>query len=390
MKTRVLYIYLLTIIFFCLLGCDTNFLKSTSNKRTRKTVENIKINKICFDSSSEEFGIYKKFHKLNVKKKVFLDSYSKNFDEDLIKAYKNSTLHNRPKSDLNNVFSISKKLMNDTYSTILKSLNVTEFLSIRDYFLDITDNMEEIDPVHYNKLGEIFIKIDHSFRNAIRFGQAFCKIEKLKKLQVKDVRKRKKFNLDEWIFASSQDEDSFFMHALKVLGKTDFMYFFEINKNENLETECALNEKGELILTIPFYLTEKSQKNRVKELIQNIWSNKKIKIKLEYQVEYKENYLKIEFKNRFNSYVSKNQPLTIVMGTKDDIFSRNKILVHEFGHILGFNDCYLEFYDVDTNELIYYELNTKNLMCSLSSKNGLHVPSKYLSLIADRYCGIEL
>ncbi len=39
---------------------------------------------------------------------------------------------------------------------------------------------------------------------------------------------------------------------------------------------------------------------------------------------------------------------------------------HEFGHILGFKDCYLEFYDIGTEENVYYGLDGTDIMCAQS------------------------
>jgi hypothetical protein len=41
---------------------------------------------------------------------------------------------------------------------------------------------------------------------------------------------------------------------------------------------------------------------------------------------------------------------------------------HEFGHTLGFPDCYVEFYDTNTREMISYQIDTSNLMCSRRGK----------------------
>ncbi len=43
-------------------------------------------------------------------------------------------------------------------------------------------------------------------------------------------------------------------------------------------------------------------------------------------------------------------------------------LRHEFGHTLGFPDCYVEFYDTNTHEMISYQIDTSNLMCSRRGK----------------------
>ncbi len=37
---------------------------------------------------------------------------------------------------------------------------------------------------------------------------------------------------------------------------------------------------------------------------------------------------------------------------------------HEFGHVLGFPDCYIEFYEQASGEIINYQIDTSNLMCS--------------------------
>lgn len=37
---------------------------------------------------------------------------------------------------------------------------------------------------------------------------------------------------------------------------------------------------------------------------------------------------------------------------------------HEYGHVLGFPDCYLEFWDKDTSMIVSYQLDITNLMCS--------------------------
>jgi len=37
---------------------------------------------------------------------------------------------------------------------------------------------------------------------------------------------------------------------------------------------------------------------------------------------------------------------------------------HEFGHVLGFPDCYHEFYDESLGAIVNYQLDTSNIMCS--------------------------
>jgi hypothetical protein len=37
---------------------------------------------------------------------------------------------------------------------------------------------------------------------------------------------------------------------------------------------------------------------------------------------------------------------------------------HEFGHVLGFPDCYIEFFEEETGDMVNYQIDTSNLMCS--------------------------
>lgn len=41
---------------------------------------------------------------------------------------------------------------------------------------------------------------------------------------------------------------------------------------------------------------------------------------------------------------------------------------HEFGHVLGFPDCYLEFYEPEIDLMINYQIDTSHLMCSRVGK----------------------
>jgi len=42
------------------------------------------------------------------------------------------------------------------------------------------------------------------------------------------------------------------------------------------------------------------------------------------------------------------------------------VAAHELGHILGFKDCYIEFFDLFNEEMVYYAIDSNNIMCSQS------------------------
>lgn len=43
-----------------------------------------------------------------------------------------------------------------------------------------------------------------------------------------------------------------------------------------------------------------------------------------------------------------------------------KTFAHEMGHVLGFPDCYVEFYDAKKKVMVFYSLDPSNIMCTLA------------------------
>lgn len=60
----------------------------------------------------------------------------------------------------------------------------------------------------------------------------------------------------------------------------------------------------------------------------------------------------------------------IILDAKEALTDEDAIrtLRHEFGHVLGFPDCYLEFFDVGANALVNYQLDAGNIMCSKTGR----------------------
>ena len=58
--------------------------------------------------------------------------------------------------------------------------------------------------------------------------------------------------------------------------------------------------------------------------------------------------------------IDDNQPITE--------YASQWMIRHEFGHLLGFTDCYVEFYDESLKAMMYYQIDTENIMCSRRGK----------------------
>lgn len=84
----------------------------------------------------------------------------------------------------------------------------------------------------------------------------------------------------------------------------------------------------------------------------------------------------VEVQNGVISHVEKDRKI-VIDGDLDE-FAMTKTLAHEFGHVLGFIDCYVEFYDEAKAEAVYYEIDSQNIMCSL---NGQVTENHYQALL---------
>ena len=99
-------------------------------------------------------------------------------------------------------------------------------------------------------------------------------------------------------------------------------------------------------------------------------------------------HVKIQFNNRVDPqllqlhFISGIVPHTDGAGGNQIFLDANlsyrqknstQILQHEFGHLLGFPDCYVQFYDESNQTVVYYSLQKNNLMCN---RNGVVTPAQ--------------
>jgi hypothetical protein len=86
------------------------------------------------------------------------------------------------------------------------------------------------------------------------------------------------------------------------------------------------------------------------------------------------------------SYVPDNNNRLVFLSRNIALSEQKRVLAHEFGHILGFPDCYIEFFDEKNKNLIYYEISKENtnIMCSL--KSNVSVPDDYMVQLRENSC----
>lgn len=120
--------------------------------------------------------------------------------------------------------------------------------------------------------------------------------------------------------------------------------------------------------------------------VEQAWSRGNFSLKLELVKTYDESVVIINTTDKGISYVPDSNNRLVYLSTMNDRETMKRVLAHEFGHVLGFPDCYIEFFDNSKKELVYYEIPQKktNIMCSLNADVG--VPDDYFTQLTQNSC----
>lgn len=141
-----------------------------------------------------------------------------------------------------------------------------------------------------------------------------------------------------------------------------FNHFFEI---QNTRPEAIWNNKNPNLMIMPFTLPDSTavedwlKTNVEDEFHFNNWS-------LQINFSRAENLAKIVFEPGATPHVNDLGGDTITMDANRNLndYEVAWTIRHEFAHIIGFPDCYIEFYDTEQEAMINYQIDITNLMCS--------------------------
>lgn len=154
---------------------------------------------------------------------------------------------------------------------------------------------------------------------------------------------------------------------------------FEISPNYLRKDIAVYNENGIVVFEVPFVDPGKEVIwNFLKTQVESAWKGPGWRLRL---VKVSSANLPGVSKTASISFRAGKLPTTIMGHTilmdentdLDDPIAQNTIK-HEFGHVLGFPDCYLEFFDSSLSSMTLYELNQEDLMCSSA---GTVLPSHF-------------
>lgn len=161
-------------------------------------------------------------------------------------------------------------------------------------------------------------------------------------------------------------------------------------RSNHLNFNCHQLE-DKIVMNIKILETgwERSQLEDLLNEVALAWSNQSFELKFELVLQAGKDVVEIRRVASSISHVPDNDNRIIYLSKTLDYRSQKLILKHEFGHVLGFPDCYIEYYDEKEQKLIYYELpeKTTNIMCSMNE--NVKVPEDYFKELKERSCLFE-
>ncbi len=160
------------------------------------------------------------------------------------------------------------------------------------------------------------------------------------------------------------DLSSYYAHYVWPAEKIYKEYFHIYNHRRDIKW-AADNFN---LMSVPFVPSlDKDFKAWMQRVVESAWNFGTWQLKLDFQ---EEALAKVTFEKNTLPHADEVGGNHIVMDEAlgaDEILS-TRMLQHEFGHILGFPDCYVEFFDAHENVMINYQIDTENIMCSLRGR----------------------
>lgn len=156
-----------------------------------------------------------------------------------------------------------------------------------------------------------------------------------------------------------------FYNRFSKYGKNMYDLFYTIKK---IRPEIHWNPSKTLLIS-PFQTpSELKVENWLKENVEDEWksvTDNSFNLVIDYEKSSRD-IPRIQFKEGVTANVNGIAGNLITMEAEYPIESSDQkwTIRHEYGHVLGFEDCYLEFYDTNEKAMIYYEIDVDNLMCS--------------------------
>lgn len=186
--------------------------------------------------------------------------------------------------------------------------------------------------------------------------------------------------------------DNFLIETKSRYLNEKYAKFYSIKENElkKLKLNCIADDP---VILVKIPIIEKGSgpfnlQNLIK-WIKDKWDNELLVFEFEENIDklsddQKRRVLTINWIDSATSYVDWSNPNQINLSQRIGLEQMILVAPHEFGHFLGFPDCYIEYMN-QKSEIIYFELpSEKNLMCSMG--NGFRIPQFYIEQVRQKLC----
>jgi len=143
--------------------------------------------------------------------------------------------------------------------------------------------------------------------------------------------------------------------------------FYEI---QNSRTDVIWKPQNMNFMTLPFARNATDRATQwIKNSIEQFWQLNEWHLILR-EVPASSKYIHVDFIPNANAHVDRIGGNKIVLDQNRSLDdpSQSWILAHEFGHTLGFPDCYLEFFDEEKQMIVAYQIHLDNIMCSRAGR----------------------
>ena len=167
------------------------------------------------------------------------------------------------------------------------------------------------------------------------------------------------FNADP---STSQNALSFYKRYLPAGQKIWDQHFQISNPRPDIQWNAANPDEATLVFADP---GNSGIRKWMKDSVESFWKWGDWQLKLAFKLNAGELFPHLFFEPGVTPTTdSTDNIITLDQNMPLDQNGLVTTLRHEFGHVLGFPDCYVEFYDTLEKMMVFYSLDQNNLMCT--------------------------
>jgi hypothetical protein len=152
-------------------------------------------------------------------------------------------------------------------------------------------------------------------------------------------------------------------------GQDTWDYFFAI-PTQRTDVQWTLEQNN--VMKVPFLIPDSDKiLSFLRDNIEDEWRTATWNLRLDFQKSaHTENIPHLSFAPGVTPHVNAiaGNIITMDQNAPLDEWDVRWTIRHEFGHVLGFLDCYLEYYDPNEKAITSYQFDLTNLMCSRQGK----------------------